>query len=434
MTIRWRMALAVALQTALLLLLVAAVLYLALNRFLVVGEERRLGNAVAMVDLEHDLEHGDSDTSELNLGREFPEGLEVRVVQGGEVVSQTAKFPTLPTDLPLGYSEASGHRVLTREAMVGGRLAQVQVAGATGGVDEPLRAYLRALMVTLPVMMALAAAAAAITAGRLLRPVAELERSARRIGHSGDLLQPVPGADGRDELGRLAATLQESFRRIGAMRERETEFTRAAAHDLRTPLTALQARIQGTLARPRDGDAYRSTLAELGRDVTRLSRLTDHLLLLARDEDAFAPRRTDLRSLAGEAVDRARARAPSIGIDFRADHDAAVLGDPLLLTHALDNLLDNAVRHGRGSPVTVTLRREAGEAVVSVSDDGPGLDEAAATRLGERFFRPDTARGGDGSGLGLAIVKHVAQLHGGTWQVRTAAGKGFAVDLRLPLA
>ena len=428
------MALAVALQTALLLLIVAAVLYLALQRFLVAGEARRLDNAVAMVDLQHDLRSGDEDHGELTLGSEFPTGVEVRVVSQGKVTRQTGAFPDVPLDLPVGYTRLDGHQVLTREVLSDGHLATLQVAADLGGVNEPLRAYLRALLVTLPVMMLLAAAVSAFTAGRLLRPIAVLEHAASRIGESGDLLEPVPGAGGRDELGRLAGTLQDAFRRLNAMLERESEFTRAAAHDLRTPLTALQSRIQATLAHPRDEPHYRDTLAELGTDVARLSRLTEHLLLLARDEDALARRPVDVARVAGEAVDRARERAPSVAIDFDANFVPEVLGDALLLAHACDNLLANALLHGRGAPVRVRVQGERETVELIVEDDGPGVDAAVRSRLGERFFRGDASRSGDGSGLGLAIVAHVVELHKGSWSVQSEPDAGFRVTLRLPAA
>jgi signal transduction histidine kinase len=433
-TIRWRMALAVALQTALLLLVVAAILYLALQRFLVAGEERRLDNAVSLIDLRHDLEHAGADGNELTLSSEFPAGVSVRVLHGNEVVRESAHFPKVPTDLPLGYTHVDGHQVLTRQVMSDGHLVLLQLATDLGAVHEPLRAYLRALLVTLPIMMLLAGVASALTAGRLLRPIQALQRSASSIGASGDLLQPVPGADARDELGRLAATLQQAFRRLNAMMEREREFTRAAAHDLRTPLTALQARIQGALARPRDTEHYRDTLSELGRDVSRLSRLTEHLLLLAHDETAFHPTPTDLGRIAGDAVDRARTRAPSVTIEFEAHAAAPVVGDGLLLAHVADNLLENAVRHGGGAPVRVVVETIEDGVALRVADDGPGVPAEALPHLGESFFRGDRARTGEGSGLGLAIVAHVVELHGGRWNVESAPGKGFLVSVVLPSA
>ena len=216
------------------------------------------------------------------------------------------------------------------------------------------------------------------------------------------------------------------------MMEREREFTRAAAHDLRTPLTALQARIQGALARPRDAGHYRDTLSELGRDVSRLSRLTEHLLLLAHDETAFHPSPTDLGRVAGDAVDRARARSPQVSVEFDARPAPAVIGDALLLAHAVDNLLENAVRHGGGAPVKVVVEGREDGVALQVADAGPGVPSEALPHLGESFFRGDAARAGEGSGLGLAIVAHVVKLHGGRWSVDSSPGHGFRVTVVVP--
>ena len=183
MTIRWRMALAVAVQTALLLLVVAAVLYLALQRFLVAGEERRLDDAVSLVDVRHDLEHSDGDPERAHARQRVPgRRRHARAQSGDKVVSQTAHFPKVPTDLPLGYTRVDGHQVLTRQVMSNERLVLLQVATDLGGVHEPLRAYLRALLVTLPIMMVLAAAASALTAGRLLRPMEDPRARRARSG------------------------------------------------------------------------------------------------------------------------------------------------------------------------------------------------------------------------------------------------------------
>jgi signal transduction histidine kinase len=160
--------------------------------------------------------------------------------------------------------------------------------------------------------------------------------------------------------------------------------------------------------------------------------LTEHLLLLARDETAFHPSATDLERIAGDAVDRARSRAPQVSIEFEARHAPEVDGDALLLAHAVDNLLENAVRHGRGAPVRVLVEHREDGVTLQVADAGPGVPSQTLPHLGESFFRGDAARTGEGSGLGLAIVKHVVELHGGRWAVDSAPGQGFRVTVTLP--
>ncbi|MCA9835323.1 MAG: HAMP domain-containing protein [Trueperaceae bacterium] len=431
MTIQQRFSLIIALQTALVLVLVGIISFLVLQRFLEAGEERSLREALPLIEVHGELEHASE--VELRLRPDFPAEVDVRVLQGDRVVATTGNFPPLPLRQPDGYSRTQGHQVFVRDYRGEEGNFTLQLATDLEGVREPLRAYLRALALTIPLLMLFAAGLSALTAGRLLKPVRELEQAALNIGQSGNLRQVIPYATAKDELGRLAQTLETSFRRIADMLERETEFTRAAAHDLRTPLTALKSRIDATLARERSGPEYQKTLQELGQDVSRMSRLTNHLLLLARDEAALKRVPVNLADLAGDSVDRARERNPDVPIEFEVKGQAKLNADPNLLSHLLDNLLDNAVKHGGRTPVK--LRIEAGqEILLEVSDEGPGVQTEALAKLGETFYRSDSARQGEGSGLGLAIVKHIVMLHQARWQLVSEWGKGFAVKIWFPSA
>ncbi|MDB5046286.1 MAG: histidine kinase, partial [Deinococcus sp.] len=244
--------------------------------------------------------------------------------------------------------------------------------------------------------------------------------------------RPVPGAGQGDELARLALTLQGTFGGLADAREREQAFLRAAAHDLRSPLAAVHARVEGTLARERDAARYRDELREVGTDMTRLATLTNHLLLLARDAEAMGRTPVPLRDLAADAVDRARELSPEADVDLLAPAPVSVQGDRVLLGQAIWNLTMNAVRHASGATITVCVEAEAGGATVTVQDDGPGVSAGVLARLGEAFYRPDAARSGEGHGLGLAIVRRAAELHGGTLTLESAPGAGFTAKLHLP--
>lgn len=430
MTIQQRFSLIIALQTALVLVLVGIVSFLVLQRFLEAGEERSLRDALPLIEIHGDLEHEDSHAS-LSFRPNFPPEVDVRVVQAGQVLAATSTFPDLPLNLPEGYSRNQGHQVLVQSSHTDEHGYTLQLVSDLEGLKEPLKAYLRALAITIPLLMLFAAGLSALTAGRLLRPIRRLEQAALQIGSSGNLRQELPEAHHKDELGRLALSLQTSFGRLADTLERETEFTRAAAHDLRTPLTALKSRIDATLARERSSQDYQKTLLELGQDVSRMSRLTNHLLLLARDETALKRIKVNLAELAGDSVDRAREHHPDTLINFAVKGNSQLLADPNLLSHLLDNLLDNAVKHGKGAPVTLELS-SASEICLEVKDEGPGLEKEALERLGETFYRPDSARQGEGSGLGLAIVKHIVALHGARWQLDSAPDKGFSVKIWFP--
>lgn len=429
MSLRRRFALQIALPTVGIIALVAIALFLVLGRFLEVGAERVLEAAAQRVEVH--LEHGDA---ELELDDDFPADVHVRLVVDGRAVAATPGFPDLPIALDPGFGVGADHRVLVRADRDDGVAFALHLATDASDIRAPLTAFLWALAIILPLAAVAVALMSAATAGRLLAPIQRLERAASAVGDSADLRNPLPGATDRDELGRLAATLQATFGRLADAVDREQAFTRAAAHDLRSPLAALRARIQSTLARPRAEETYRSALRELDHDVSRLASLTDHLLVLARDGAALDARPTDLVALTGDAVDRVRARHPGVLVEYVAAACPPVVGDPKLLVHLVDNLLENAAVHGGGADVAVGVAPDPDGGVrLRVEDAGPGVASATLARLGEAFYRPDGARTAGGSGLGLAIVRRLADLHGAQVRFRSEIGQGFTVDVRFPL-
>ncbi|TDE86822.1 HAMP domain-containing sensor histidine kinase [Deinococcus sp. S9] len=456
LTLRAQLAWWAALATALAVALVAAGLFVAVNSFLFAAQRDRLAAAVGAVQarVETALGRGDDLLAALLgvQGTLAPADLEtildadpqtrhldVRLITvgGGQVrVLPTPRFPDgIPLNLPPGtYRE--GDRLVAVRVLAGGRAALTVVSDARA-LGEAQAAFGRALWGLVPLALLLSLALGWTVAGRLLAPVRTLEMAAREIGASGNLRRPVPGAGERDELARLALTLQETFIRLADARDRQQDFLRAAAHDLRSPLAALTARVDATLARDRAPERYRAELREIGTDLTRLSDLANHLLLLARDPAALAREAVPLRDLAADAVDRARELAPEADVDLIAPQPVGVAGDRVLLGQAIWNLTVNAVLHAPGATVTVTVRDDGeGGGVVEVRDDGPGVDAAVLARLGEAFYRPDASRtasgGARGHGLGLALVRRAAELHGGTLRLESAPGAGFCATLHLP--
>ncbi|WP_034387965.1 HAMP domain-containing sensor histidine kinase [Deinococcus sp. YIM 77859] len=454
LTLRARLALWAALATALAVALVAAGLFFAVNGFLFAAQRDRLAGAVGAVQarVEAALGRGEdllgallgvqgtlapADLEAILEADPQTRNLDVRLltVRGGEVRAvSTRRFPEgIPPDLPPGTYRA-GDRLVAVRVLAGGRAA-LTVATDARALGEARAAFGRALLVLLPLALALSLGLGWTVAGRLLRPVRLLEEAAREIGAGGELRRPVPGAGEGDELARLALTLQETFARLADARDRERDFLRAAAHDLRSPLAALTARVDATLARDRDAARYRLELREIGTDIARLSALAHHLLLLARDPAALTREPVPLRDLAADAVDRARELQPEADVDLIAPHAVTVAGDRVLLGQAIWNLTANALLHAPGAAVTVTVTSDgAGGGLVEVRDDGPGVDAAILSRLGEAFYRPDASRasGTGGHGLGLALVRRAADLHGGALRLASAPGAGFTATLHLP--
>ena len=435
MTIRTRLTLTAALSSLLAVLLVSAGLYLAIGQFLEGDQQGRLRAAAAQIRLRLGEHAGNEGSGEENqnwqMTNDFPRDIDVRLIVSGRVQDRTRDFPNLPLNLEPGFHRSPGHLVLVLPASEEGQTT-LQLAADLALISAPQRAFLRALVLMLPLAVMLVAAAGWFTAERLLRPVRDLERTAREIGSSGDLTRPMPGAKRNDELGRLAQALANSFASLARQREREVEFSRAAAHDLRSPLTALQARVQASLARERDPERYRQDLREIGSDLQRLNRLTEHLLLLARDQNALRLEPLELSNVIAEGVDRARETNPETTNELEVSGDTHMRGDAMLLMHLIENLLGNALRHAPSSSIRVGLKQERRTLELRVSDTGPGVIPEVLERLGQAFYRPETARTDGGSGLGLAIVTRIAELHGGTLRLESQRGQGFTAIVELP--
>jgi len=438
LSLRTRMALAAGLACVFVAVVLSFGLYVVAQRFVQQAQLDRLTSAATVLHerVENSLMFGRYDIDDV-MGRDVPGDIQLRASVGGTVVMSSRQFPgDLPLAVSPGVYRLGDRYVLAQRLGPRSGYALLTLALSGQGTDDARRAFLRAVLFILPCVLLLACLAAWWAGGRMLRPIAALEQEARMIGQSGDLTRPLPGTDGHDELSRLAGTLQASFRQLADTRAREVQFLRSAAHDLRSPLAALKTRVALSLSRDRDAARYRQDLHEIGTDLSRLATLTEHLLLLARNPQTLARRSVPLLGVAADAVDATRSRFPDTDLDLSGEQ-LTVQGDAVLLGQAVTNLLQNAVHHAPGSAVTLTLARQDDWATLRVHDDGPGVQGAVLDRLGEAFYRPDSARSpgreDGGHGLGLAIVRHVAALHGGHLDLHSTPGEGFTAVLRLPL-
>jgi len=313
----------------------------------------------------------------------------------------------------------------------------VLVASGLGAVQRAVRLLRLAALTGGPIaVLAMGSATYAIVA-RTLRPVAALRRGAEQITAAGLAEHRLPVSDAQDELRRLAVTLNAMLDRIDTATQRQRTFVGDAAHELRSPLASLRTQLEvaGRVGPPGDLTAF---LDDALADVTRLDRLVEDLLALARsDESGGALRRSEpveLDALAGAVLaGYVTARVP---VSARVA-PVIVEGDPEALRRIMVNLVDNAVRYAK-SQVAVTIeqsRRGRGQATAQlvVADDGPGVPASERERVFDRFYRvaPSRSRETGGTGLGLAIVRDLATAHGG--QVRLAGNHpGLRVTVTLP--
>ncbi len=296
---------------------------------------------------------------------------------------------------------------------------------------------------------ALALVAGLAVANRALKPIAALTTQAREIERTRDpsLHMPIPAAD--DEIGELAETMDDMLASLEEARdererafERQREFIADASHELRTPLTSVQANLellQASLAEV--GEEDRHAVGSALGSTRRMSRLVSDLLLLARADAGrrSATKRADLVEVVREALTEVEPLAGSHELSAGLPPgELPVEGNPDELHRLVRNLLENAVRHTPdGSRVELRLGGDGREALLEVSDDGPGIPERIGEQVFERFVRgdgpADTAAAG-GSGLGLAIVRAVARSHGGSVEAGASAAGGARFSVRIPLA
>ena len=331
------------------------------------------------------------------------------------------------------------------------------VAESLAGADERLTDLRGQLLGGAPLAIILSLLGAYLLAGRALRPVDRITRTAGAID-GGNLALRIGYRGPDDEVGRLAATLDGMLQRLDGAMERERRFTADAAHELRTPLTALKGNLEVTLSRQRSPEDYAQSLAAMQRQVERLIGLSTGLLDLARIEQGRSVDQrceVSLDACLAEAADWAQPAAgrKRVTIARGGPSDAMLRGDDDMLLRLFANLLDNAVRHSpAGATVVIDSRREGDWAVVRIKDEGPGIAPEQRQAIFERFYRVDADRSrledaggggaGGGAGLGLAIVKAIAEAHGGTVGVEGgdgdedgAGGEGGTVfTVRLPLA
>jgi signal transduction histidine kinase len=332
-----------------------------------------------------------------------------------------------------GPLEGTGsYRVLSRRFVAHGRDLVVHVAAPLDDVRDAVRALSVTLAFLIPAVTGILAAVVWLLVGRTLRPVEQIRGEVDGIG-LGELDRRVPQPPGRDEIARLAGTMNEMLDRLDASNRQQQRFVADASHELRTPLARLRTEIEVAQAAPAASTTDGEVLRSLHDEVDNLQRLTDDLLVLARNDAGVsdgAGRAVDLDDVVLEEVRAVDAHG--LSLDTRRVSAAQVLGHREQLRRVVANLLDNAVRHAERS-VTVRLAETDGVVQLEVADDGPGVPAGRQADVFERFGRLDESRteGRGGTGLGLAIARDLVERHGGTIAVDShyEAGARFVVTL-----
>jgi len=347
----------------------------------------------------------------------------------GVMAEHEVRTVRVPQDALRDYTIAS-------QPLPGGWLLQVgRLTDSRAVLLAPLRrAFVRAGAGAL----LLAVAVGTLLAWRATRPLRLLAQTVRRILDTGDLSARVPGPAGRGELADLVrqfnTLLDRNAAHVGVLRETLDNL----AHDLRTPLTRLRGTAELALQDAGDPAEARGALADCVNESDRLLHLLETLLDISAAEGGalrLNRSRFDLRSLAERAADLYREVAEERRIAVQLDLPSAVMveADAVRLGQAVNNLVDNALKYTpEGGRAILAVRAESGAAVVTITDNGPGIPAAEREAVFRRLYRRDVSRSQRGLGLGLSLVKAISEAHGGTVTIDDAPGGGARFTIRLP--
>jgi heavy metal sensor kinase len=317
--------------------------------------------------------------------------------------------------------------------------AALVIARSTRQIDNAIARLVRTFIVAVPLALALAAAGGIFLARRALKPVDNITQTAQEIEGS-DLSRRI-NVNTKDELGRLAATLNAMIGRLEKAFQRQKQFTSDASHELRAPLAVIEAESSLTLQKERPPGDYRQSLETISQEAKQMSSTIDQLLTLARADagkEQWNFGQVDLAKLISKLSTDIEVLCQDKGLGFQLGHTEALVvqGDEARLRGLFMNLLDNAIRY-TPSPgtVSVSLRREGKMAVVAITDSGVGIPAEDIPLIFERFYRVDKSRSRveGGSGLGLAICRYIVEAHRGKIEVESTVGVGSTFSVWIPI-
>lgn len=266
-------------------------------------------------------------------------------------------------------------------------------------------------------IFALAGVASVLVTRRTVGRIEQINATSRAIMLTG-LDQRIPFRGTHDEWDRVAENLNQMLDRIETLMGEIKQVSDNVAHDLRTPLTRMRGRLEKAFHSRRIADDDQVLIGDTISDLDSVLRIFSSIMRIAQIEaqarkDGFRP--VNLAEIAGEVVELYDAAAEQYGtrLALSGDRDVIVAGDRDLIFDAIANLVDNAIKHGRvKGQVAVTIEGSDGEAMVSITDDGPGIPAGERDHVLKRFYRLEQSRYMPGNGLGLSLVAAVARLHG----------------------
>lgn len=362
------------------------------------------------------------------------------VKRGGRVPDEDLENENFG-DQMLRTVSANGETYLIYDLKVVDRQGDIWIRGIVSENSNTIASSsLRyAVLVSLPLLVLLAAAGGYLIARRSLRPIRRISQTAEEIGASGDLSKRITMQENGDELDQLAGTFNHMFDQLERNFEAEKQFTADASHELRTPVTTILAQCEYAFENASEEELY-EVIGNIQKQGYRMSRLIESLLSFTRLEqrtDAPVFETINLSELVA-SVCREQQALPEKDIELTANiqSEISMKADPTLITRMTENLIRNAYRYGKEhGTITVTLMRSDRDITLSVADNGIGISQDDLPKIWNRFYRADKSRtysDGGGLGLGLSMVKQIVLLHNGEISVKSELGNGSVFTVRFP--
>ena len=371
----------------------------------------------------------------------------------GKPIAASANFSGSTIAIPSSIFSDARARGFSHTTVSGLRVAVVPLSSdqtvGYAAVAEPLsviedgqRELRRDFFAGVPLVLLLASAGGYFLARKSLAPITAMNSQTQRISAE-NLSARLDVTSSRDELGKLATTINDLLARLENSFKEQQRFIADASHELRTPLAVLRGETEVALGKTRTVEEYQQSLSLIQDEAERLSRIVEDLFILARQpvntRAALNTARLSLNDAINDCARAAQVLAIRKGVRLKLENDSSAIvltGDEDLIRRLILNLLDNAVKYTpAGGEILLALTRQNGNAEIVVRDTGIGIPEAAQQRVFDRFYRVDKARARamGGAGLGLSIAQWIVEVHGGEINVASAPGEGSTFTVVLPV-
>ena len=454
--IRWRLTLWFAAAMTVMLVGRSFWIYYMMERRLAIIADAEL---TTKLDILNDVVNKSNNSADLKAALEHfadnQRDLQLEIIDSDHSVFFQSRSSAPATTKPLNQRLDTAHRRYETNTSPGGDqrrqvtgVVQSSIGPFTVGISRSMQAeqsevwdFAMTLLATLPLGIVAAFGVGYIVSSWALTPVDKMISTANDIT-ANRLDQRIDVPDTGDELSRLAQTLNKMIDRLNKSFEEMRRFTADAAHDLRTPVTALRTELEVSLMADKTIDDYRNSIQTALEESINLSRLTEQLLDLSREDHGMNPEsqqavRLDAVLQSVLEVLNSVALQKKITIDTRQIRPWTVTGDHVRLRRVFMNLLSNAIQYSSpGGQIWLEGTADSDTTTVVVADNGPGISAADLPHIFDRFRRVDQARNrqSGGTGLGLAICKSIVESHGGKISMESTFGQGSRVSVTLPSA